>query len=93
MNKSELVKRIARESKRTQSPLTQAQVQQVLDALFAAMADELARPHGRVEIEHFGVLESRLIRNSPNGRLIGKDGVVRQPPKERKVVTFRKARC
>jgi nucleoid DNA-binding protein len=92
VNKSELVKRIARESKLTHSPLTQAQVQQVLDSLFVAMADELARPRGRVEIEHFGVLESRLVKNSPNGRLVGKDGVVRQPPSERRVITFRAAK-
>lgn len=93
MNKSDLVKRIARESKRTHSPLTQAQVQQVLDALFETLADELARPHGRVEIEHFGVLESRVVKNSPKGRLVGKDGVVRQPPRERRMITFRMAKA
>jgi nucleoid DNA-binding protein len=92
VNKTELVKRIARESKVTHSPLTQAQVRQVLDALFAALTEELSRPGGRVEIEHFGVLESRLIRNSPHGRLIGRDGVTRQPPRERLVITFRAAK-
>ncbi|MBL8165266.1 MAG: HU family DNA-binding protein [Anaerolineae bacterium] len=92
MNKTELVKRIARESKVTHSPLTQAQVRQVLDALFAALTEELSRPGGRVEIEHFGVLESRLIPNSPRGRLIGKDGVVRQPPSEKRIIIFRTAK-
>lgn len=92
MNKTELVKRIARESKVTHSPLTQAQVRQVLDALFAALTEELSQPGGRVEIEHFGVLESRLVKNSPRGRLIGRDGVTRTPPKERLVVTFRLAK-
>ncbi|MBI5668396.1 MAG: HU family DNA-binding protein [Chloroflexi bacterium] len=92
MNKTELVKRIARESKVTHSPLTQAQVQQVLDALFATLTEELSQPGGRVEIEHFGVLESRLMRNSPHGQLIGRDGVVRQPPSERLVITFRCAK-
>jgi nucleoid DNA-binding protein len=92
VNKTELVKRIARESKVTHSPLTQAQVRQVLDALFAALTEELSRPGGRVEIEHFGVLESRLVRNSPNGRLIGRDGVARQPPSGRLVITFRAAK-
>ncbi len=92
MNKTELVKRIARESKVTHSPLTQAQVRQVLDALFAALTEELSRPGGRVEIEHFGVLESRLVNNSPYGRLMGKDGITRTPPKERLVVTFRAAK-
>lgn len=92
MNKTELVKRIARESKVTHSPLTQAQVRQVLDALFAALTEELSQPGGRVEIEHFGVLESRLVKNSPNGRLMGKDGVTRKPPSERLVITFRAAK-
>jgi len=92
MNKTELVKRIARESKATHSPLTRSQVRQVLDALFDALAEELTQPGGRVEIQHFGVLESRLIRNSPRGRLIGKDGVTRQPSSERLVITFRAAR-
>jgi nucleoid DNA-binding protein len=89
VNKTELVKRIARESKVTHSPLTQAQVRQVLDALFAALTEELSQPGGRVEIEHFGVLESRLVKNSPNGRLIGRDGVRRIPPIERFVIMFR----
>ncbi len=89
MNKSDLVKRIARQSKLTHAPLTQAQVQQVLDSLFTLLAEELSRPGGRVEIEHFGVLESRLIPNSPRGLLIGKDGVTRKPPTERLVSTFR----
>lgn len=93
MNKTELVKRIARQSKVTHSPLTQAQVRQVLDALFAALTEELSQPGGRVEIEHFGVLESRLVKNSPLSRLTGKDGVTRTPPKERLVVTFRSAKC
>jgi nucleoid DNA-binding protein len=92
VNKSDLVKRIARESKLTHSPLTQTQVQQVLDALFTALTEELSRPGGRVEIEHFGVLESRLIPNSPRGLLVGKDGVVRKPPTKRLVITFRKGR-
>ena len=92
MNKTELVKRIARESKTTHSPLTRAQVRQVLDALFEALAEELTQPDGRVEIEHFGVLKSRLIRNSSRGRLTGKDGVKRQPPSERLVITFRAAK-
>lgn len=92
MNKTELVKRIARESKVTHSPLTQAQVRQVLDALFAALTKELSQPGGRVEIEHFGVLESRLVKNSPHGRLMGRDGVERCPPKTRRVVTFRAAK-
>jgi nucleoid DNA-binding protein len=92
VNKTELVKLIARESKITHSPLTQAQVRQVLDALFAALTEELSRPGGRVEIEHFGVLESRFVKNSPRGRLIGKDGVVRTPPNERLVITFRAAK-
>lgn len=89
MNKTELVKRIAHESKVTHSPLTQAQVRQVLDALFAALTEELSQPGGRVEIEHFGVLESRLVKNSPQGRLIGRDGITRTPPEERLVITFR----
>jgi nucleoid DNA-binding protein len=92
VNKTELVKRIAKESKVTHSPLTRKQVRQVLDALFEALAEELTQPGGRVEIEHFGVLESRLIRNSPRGRLIGKDGITRRPPKERLVITFRAAK-
>lgn len=92
MNKTELVKRIARESKVTHSPLTQAQVRQVLDALFAALTEELSQPGGRVEIEHFGVLESRLVKNSPHGRLMGRDGVTRIPPKDRLVVTCRIAK-
>jgi nucleoid DNA-binding protein len=92
VNKTELVKRIARESKVTHSPLTQAQVRQVLDALFVVLTEELSRPSGRVEIEHFGVLESRLIRNSPHGRLTGKDGVTRTPPEARLVITFRAAK-
>lgn len=92
MNKTELVKRIARESKVTHSPLTQAQVRQVLDALFAALTEELSQPGGRVEIEHFGILESRLVKNSLNGRLIGRDGVTRKPPSERLVIVFRTAR-
>jgi len=92
VNKTELVKRIARESKATHAPLTRAQVRQVLDALFEALAEELTQPGGRVEIEHFGVLESRLIRNSPRGRLTGKDGTTRQPPRERLVITFRAAK-
>jgi nucleoid DNA-binding protein len=93
VNKTELVKRIARESKVTHSPLTQAQVRQVLDALFTALTKELSQPGGRVEIEHFGVLESRLVKNGQNGRLIGRDGIMRIPPKERFVVTFRAAKC
>lgn len=92
MNKTELVKHIARESKATHSPLTREQVRQVLDALFEALAEELSGPGGRVEIEHFGVLESRLIRNSPRGRLTGKDGITRKPPSERLVITFRAAK-
>jgi nucleoid DNA-binding protein len=92
VNKIELVKRIARESKATHSPLMQAQVRQVLDSLFAALTEELSQPGGRVEIEHFGVLESRLIRNSPRGRLTSKDGVTRHPPSERLVITFRAAK-
>jgi nucleoid DNA-binding protein len=92
VNKTELVKRIARESKVTHSPLTQAQVRQVLDALFAALTEELSQPGGRVEIEHFGVLESRLVRNSPQGRLMGKHGIIRVPPKVRLVVTYRMAK-
>lgn len=93
MNKTKLVKRIARESKTTHSPLTQAQVQQVLDALFDALAAELTRPEGgRVEIEHFGVLESRVIRVRSAGRLTGRDGVTRQPPTTRRVITFRVAK-
>lgn len=92
MNKTELVKRIARESKVTHSPLTQAQVRQVLDALFTALTEELSQPGGRVEIEHFGVLESRMVKNSPNGRLMGRDGFMRTPLKDRLVVTFRAAK-
>jgi nucleoid DNA-binding protein len=93
MNKSELVKRIAGESKATHSPLTRAQVQQVLDALFVALAEELTRPEGgRVEIEHFGVLESRVIRVRSAGRLTGRDGVMRTPPGTRRVITFRAAK-
>jgi nucleoid DNA-binding protein len=89
VNKTELVKRIARESKVTHSPLTQAQVRQVLDALFAALTEELSQPGGRVEIEHFGVLESRLVKNSPLSRLIGIDGKTRHPHSERLVITLR----
>lgn len=93
MNRIELVKRIARESRTTHSPLTQAQVRQALDALFAALAEELTQPGGgRVEIEHFGVLESRIIRSSRRGRLMGADGVTRIPPAERRVITFRAAK-
>lgn len=66
-------------------------MRQVLDALFAALTEELSQPSGRVEIEHLGVMESRLVKNSPNGRLMGKDGVTRQPPCERLVITFRGA--
>lgn len=92
MNKTELIHRIARESKATASPLTRAQVRQVIDALFNAMAEELTQPDGRVEIEHFGVLVSHLIENSPRGKLVGKDGVTRRPPKSRLVITFRAAK-
>ncbi|MBZ0280741.1 MAG: HU family DNA-binding protein [Anaerolineae bacterium] len=92
MNKTELVKRIARESKATHSPLTQAQVRQVLDALFVALTEELSQSGGRVEIEHFGVLESRVISNSPHGKLIGQDGIIRQPSTERFIVIFRAAK-
>lgn len=89
MNKTELVKRIARESKVTHSPLTQAQVRQVLDALFAALTEELSQPGGRVEIEHFGVLESRVVKNSQRGRLMGLDGEIRHPRAERLITTLR----
>jgi nucleoid DNA-binding protein len=92
VNKTELVKRIARESKITHSPLTQAQVRQALDALFTALTEELSQPGGRVEIEHFAVLESRLVKNSSSGWLISKDGVTRIPPKDRLVVTCRIAK-
>ncbi|MBI5668407.1 MAG: HU family DNA-binding protein [Chloroflexi bacterium] len=70
-------------------PLTQAQVRQVLDALFAALTEELSQPGGRVEIEHFGVLESHLLPNSAQGKLIGTDGISRQPPSRRLTTTFR----
>jgi len=56
------------------------------------LAEELTHPGGRVEIEHFGVLESRLIRNSPRGRLTGADGVTRTPPSKRLVITFQAAK-
>jgi nucleoid DNA-binding protein len=92
VNRTELVKRIARQSKVTASPLTQAQVRQVVDALFGLLAEELARPGGRVEIEHFAVLESRLIRSSSRGRLTSSDGITRTPPEERLVITFRAAK-
>lgn len=93
MNRTELVRRIARQSKVTHSPLTRSQVRAVLDALFVLLAEELVRPEGgRVEIEHFGVLESRVIRNSPHGRLTSSDGIRRTPPRERLVITFRAAK-
>jgi nucleoid DNA-binding protein len=76
VNKTRLVNQIARESKVTASPLTQAQVRQVVEAAFAVLAEVLARPGGRVEIEHFGVLR-------------GKDGGRRRLPSQRVVVTFR----
>jgi nucleoid DNA-binding protein len=76
VNKTRLVNQIARESKVTASPLTQSQVRQVVEAAFAVLAEVLARPGGRVEIEHFGVLR-------------GKDGVRRRLPSQRVVVTFR----
>jgi nucleoid DNA-binding protein len=89
VNKTRLVNQIARESKVTASPLTQSQVRQVVEAAFAVLAEVLARPGGRVEIEHFGVLESRLLATRPCGVLRGKDGGRRRLPSQRVVVTFR----
>lgn len=64
-------------------------MRQVLEALFAALIEELSQPGGRVEIEHLGALESRLVKNSPRGRLMGKHGIIRVPPKDRLAVTYR----
>jgi nucleoid DNA-binding protein len=86
------LKRIARESKVTYSPLTEEQVRQVLEALFAALTEELSQPGVHVEIEHFGVLESRLVKNNPRGRLMGKHDIIRALPKDRLVVTYRMAK-
>ncbi|MCA9885054.1 MAG: HU family DNA-binding protein [Anaerolineae bacterium] len=85
MNKTELVKQIARESKFTDRPLTRDQVRWVIDALFAAIQTELATNGARVEIEHFGVWENRIVKNQDRSRLAG--NIV--PVSEHSIVTFR----
>lgn len=92
VNKSDLVNHIAKESKFTNSPMTRAQVRQVIDALFEVMAAELTVEGGRVEIEHFGVWECRTTQNKNHGELSGTDGVKRKPPMNYFLIKFRAAK-
>ncbi|MCB9460154.1 MAG: HU family DNA-binding protein [Anaerolineaceae bacterium] len=92
MNKTELVKQIARESKYTDTPVTRTQVRWVVDALFEAIRMELADEDSRVEIEHFGVWERHTVHRLNTGTLVNKDGARRIPAKSHSRITFRTAK-
>jgi hypothetical protein len=57
LNKTRLVRAIARRSRGTGSPLTVEQTASMLALFLAVVCEEVSQPHGRVEIEGFIVIE------------------------------------
>ena len=70
MNRTELINRIASETKKTRRQFSRDEVAHVIDIMLDIFEDQLTRPDGQIRLADLGVLEvQRRVRNGKAGQL------------------------